>query len=73
MYDNALCDHVSFSGYAREWSLNCDSVVRERDDVAPPSHHQSYPASAVLCSDPTPFRPFAFLVSSTCTAYSVRV
>ncbi len=39
--------------------------------VSLPFLHPNYQVSQVLRSDPTPFQPFAFLVSSTCTTYSI--
>lgn len=47
----------------------CDGI---RVSAQPPSLHQNYPASSVLCSRPIPKQSFASVASSASRAYSIR-
>jgi hypothetical protein len=50
--------------------LCAGNALANRVLASPPSLHQHYPASQVLCSDPTSPPPFASLAASACRAYS---
>ena len=59
------------SGYhRRSGSVSGRCHFQNAMTARPPSLHQNYPASKVLCSLPTSPSPFASLASPACRAYS---